>query len=268
MADNIDDTEKFATDSSLLRVIIRSSNSLFGFEASKVGNMIAIPSITYVPGSVDYMPGTITIRDKVHTLIDLRVYTGQPSAQHEIQEFCELMDQRLLDHQNWIQELKTSVEEQREFKLSTDPHKCAFGKWYADFSSDNRIVSHILPKFDAPHRAIHEIAGKVKTLVSRKKVDEAHDLIDKTSKTELEQMVRLFPEIKDAVREAWQRRIAMVLEKEDGNIALDVDEVVAVEHIGKIEPHRHENLKEIGVTRIGRREKTDEIVFLIDSLNL
>ncbi len=268
MYDNINSSEMTEKNGSLLWVIIRSNNSLFGFDAGKVGNMIAIPTITHVPGSIDYMPGTITIRDKIHPLIDLRIYTGQPSAEQEIQEFCDLMDQRLCDHQNWIKELKASVEEEREFKLATDPHKCAFGKWYDTFSSDNRIVNGILPKFDAPHRTIHGIADKVTKLVSEKKIDEAHDLINKTSNAELTQMVRLFSEIKNAVRDARQRRIAMVLEKEDGNIALDIDEVVAVEVIEKVEPNRHENLKSLGVSRIGRRNKTEELVFLVESLDL
>ena len=266
MSEHANATEKVETDGSLLWVIVRSSNNLFGFDSSQIGNMIAIPEITYVPGSVDYMPGTITIRDTVHPLIDLRVYTGQPSARKEIEEFCDLMDQRLRDHQNWIAELKASVDEEREFKLATNPHKCAFGKWYDSYKSDNRIVNGILPKFDAPHRAIHAIAEKVTKLVREDKVDEAHNLIDQTSRVELTQMIHLFAEIKDAVREAWHRRIAMVIEKEDRNIALDVDEVVAVENIGKVEPHRHKSLNDMGVSRIGRREKTDEIVFLVDEL--
>lgn len=268
MRDNINSPEMSQKNSHLLLVIIRCNRSLFGFDAATVGNMIAIPTVTHVPGNIDYMPGTITIRDKIHPLIDLRVFTGQPSAEQEIQDFCELMDQRLCDHQNWIKELKASVEDQREFKLATDPHQCAFGKWYDGYSSDNRIVNSILPKFDAPHRAIHKIADKVKKLISLDKIHDANDLIDKTSKVELVQMVHLFSEIKDAVRESWHRRIAMALEKEEGNIALDIDEVIAVEHIEKVEPYQHKNLNALGISQIGRRNKTDELVFLVDNLAL
>lgn len=257
--------EGTSVEDSVLWVIVRSNNNLLGFDASNVGNMIAIPKITYIPDSIDYMSGTITVRGSIIPLVDLRVYTGQPSGAQEIDSFCALMDQRLSDHRNWIKELKTSVDEEREFNLATNPHMCAFGKWYDDYKSGNRTIDSILAKFDAPHRVIHGIAERVVKFVRDGKAEDAHELIDTTSKNELMLMVGLFSEIKEAVREAGRRRIAMVLETENGTIALDIDEVVAVEHIYNIEDAPKNESSSIGISRIGRRDKDDGLIMLMEN---
>jgi len=266
MAEDIGfDEEIFDDDNSSLWVIVRIKNNLFGFEANIVGNMIALPRITSVPDSEEYMPGTITVRGSVIPLVDFRVYTGQISAIQEIDDFCKLMDQRLGDHQNWIEELKKSVDEKNEFKLATDPHKCAFGKWYDSYKSDDRTITNILAKFDKPHQIIHGIAEKATKLVNENKINDAHKLIDRTSDNELQQMVSLFADIKEAVREVGRRRIAMILELGERQVALDIDEVIAVENINNIEDAPKNKSSSLGITRIGRRDKTDELVLLMEN---
>lgn len=265
MAENYDVEEVYEDENSSLWVIVRIKNNLFGFDATIVGNMIALPKITYVPDSENHMPGTITVRGSVIPLVDFRVYTGKISAIQEIEDFCQLMDQRLSDHQNWIKELKASVNENKEFKLATDPHKCAFGKWYDSYKSDDRTINTILAKFDKPHRIIHGIAEKTTSLVHEDKTDEAHKIIDITEKNELQQMVHLFNDIKEAVREVGRRRIAMILELDDRKVALDIDEVIAVEDINNIEDAPENKMSRLGISRIGRREKNDELVLLMDN---
>lgn len=266
MTKNIEDRKAFEEESSLLWVIVRCSNNILGFDASTVGNMIAIPKVTRIPSSIDYMSGTITIRDSIIPLVDLRIYTGQLSGEQEIDDFCLLMNNRLIDHQSWIKELKASVDEKREFKLATDPHKCAFGKWYDNYKSDDRIINSILARFDAPHKLIHGIAEKVTKFVKEDKINKAHELIDMTSKNELMRMVGLFSDIKEAVREAGRRRIAMVLETKGRTIALDIDEVIAVEHIDNIEDAPKNESSSIGISRIGRRDKDDGLVLLMENV--
>ena len=259
-------TAEVAEDIAALWVIVRCNKNLLGFNANLVGNMIALPKITHVPDCVHYMSGTITVRGAVIPLIDLRVFTGQPSAAQEVEEFCALMDQRLADHENWLRELKASVDEEREFTLTTDPHKCAFGQWYESYHTDDRFVAGILRKFEAPHKQIHGIADKVTHLVTDGKVAEAHQLIDTTSNVELRTMIGLFDDIKKAAHEAGRRRIAMVLELGERTLALDIDEVVAVESISNYEPAPQYDTSHLGISRIGRRDKDDSLVLLMEEL--
>lgn len=266
MTEDIEYEEDVGEENLALWVIVKSGNNLFGFDASIVGNMLVIPEITHIPGEIEYMPGTITVRGSILPFVDLRVYTGQKSAEQEIDEFCQLMDQRLSDHQHWLNELKSSIDENREFTLATDPHKCAFGKWYDKYKSEDRTIKTILAKFDAPHKVIHGIAEKVAKLVHENKVEEAHEIIDRTSKCEMARMVSLFSDIKEAVREVGRRRIAMVLETEKGPIALDIDEVVSVEQISNIEDAPKKQSSSTGISRIGRRAEDDDMVLLMENL--
>ena len=83
--------------------------------------------------------------------MDLRVRLGMIPLKKEIDDLVDLMKQREQDHRKWLEELESSVRQQREFKLATDPHKCAFGKWYDTFTTDNLTLGHALKKFDQPH---------------------------------------------------------------------------------------------------------------------
>ena len=80
-------------------------------------------------------------------------------------------------------------------------------------------------------------------------------------------MVDLFAAIKEAVREVSKRSIAIVMEIESGTIALDIDEVVSVERISKIEDAPKTESSSIGISRIGRRDKNDELVLLMESFD-
>jgi len=164
-----------------LWVIVRSNKNLFGFDANLVGKMIALSKVTHGPAIINYMAGTITVRGAVIPLIDLRVYSGEPSADQEVADFCALMDQR-------------------------------------------------------------------------------------TAAVELEEMVGLFEDIKKASREASRRRITLVLELEDRALALDIDEVVAVGNITKIDVSPQRQTRNIGVSRIERRDKDDALVLLMGEL--
>ena len=85
-----------------------------------------------------------------------------------------------------------SGSERREFKLAIDPHKCAFGKWYDNFETDNRTLSGCLKKCDAPHQEIHGIAIKVKGMEEKEDFDSAYEIINPTKEGERAEMIRLF----------------------------------------------------------------------------
>ena len=88
-----------------------------------------------------------------------------PSLKEENEALCQLMEQRAQDHKRWVQELADSVVQSRRFKLATDPHQCAFGKWYDTYKTDNLLMSSFLKEFDEPHKKIHGMAMTVTEMV-------------------------------------------------------------------------------------------------------
>ncbi|MCP4590019.1 MAG: methyl-accepting chemotaxis protein [bacterium] len=73
--------------------------------------------------------------------------------------------EREIDHLNWVSavgELLTN-DEVSELSVQTDPHKCAFGKWY--YGEGRQQAERLLPELstalaaiDEPHRTLHESA--------------------------------------------------------------------------------------------------------------
>jgi purine-binding chemotaxis protein CheW len=229
--------------------------------------MVVIPKIVSVPQMPDYIRGVVNLRGKVMPVIDLRSRLGMTSLLDEIEDLIDLLNQREQDHKNWLAELESSVRERREFKLATDPHKCAFGRWYDNFTTNNRILAICLKKFDEPHKRIHAIAIEVKKLEETGDFDSAYSIIEHTRQGDLAEMVKLFSEARDLLRES-HREIAMVLEWGEKTMAVAVDSIETVEKLSK------SNIEEMPVTictldnecvvGIGKRDKDDELVQILD----
>jgi purine-binding chemotaxis protein CheW len=117
-------------------VIFRLGQQPFGLSAFDTREMLALPEVTPIPRAPEYIRGVINLRGEVITLVDLRLRLGLPSSKVEKEELIRLLEQREQDHKNWLGELESSVREKRSFHLTTDPHACAFGRWYDNFKTE------------------------------------------------------------------------------------------------------------------------------------
>ena len=248
-------------------VIIRLQNQLFAVSSSCVREMVAMPKTASVPQMPNYIRGVINLRDKVMLVIDLRASMGMTSLLDETEDLINLLNQREQDHIDWLTELESSVKERREFKLATDSHKCAFGKWYDNFTTDNRILASCLKKFDEPHKRIHAIAIEVKNLEETEDFDSVYSIIERTRHGDLAEMIKLFSEARDLLRE-FDREIAMVLEWSEKTMAVAVDSIETVEKLSKSKieemPETIFTLDNECAVGIGKRDKDDELVQILD----
>ncbi len=219
---------------SMPSVIFRAKDILFSIPSTNVESIIQMPDITEIPNSKETVRGIIKYRDSVYNLIDFRKKISLKSLDEELLEFKKMIDQREQDHINWLHELETSVIENRPFKLTTDPHKCAFGKWYDNYKSNNFFISDVLKKFDKPHKTIHGIAKEIEKLKSIGKFEEAHLLIKRTREQELFQMKILFGRIKETVQNHNKERV-ILFHKNNSHIAIAVDNIESVETIKNVE---------------------------------
>lgn len=251
--------------------IVELNRRLFAVAAQDLREMVVMPEIAMIPQAPPYARGVINLRGQVMPLIDLRIRMGMTSAVEESESFCRLMNQRASDHQNWLQELEDSVRERREFKLTTDPHQCAFGRWYDSYRAENPWIAGLLKKFDDPHQRIHQVGLEVQQLAARSQYDQASDLIDANRARVLSVMLKLFGELAALIRET-RRETAIVLTASGKTFAASVDAAVAVEKlvpasVGELPPGT--SVAVGGVVRtFGRRAKNDEIVLIIDTQRL
>jgi chemotaxis signal transduction protein len=248
--------------------IVQLKNQCFALATQDVREMLMIPQIAQVPNMPDYIRGVINLRGRVMPLVDLRKRLGMVSATDEVDAFCRLMTQREQDHRKWLAELEASVQEHREFKLTTDPHKCAFGKWYDTYQSDNAWIGSLLKKFDKPHKKIHSVGQQVVQMVAGGKIDQALQLLAETRSRELSSMIRLFESLRELTREA-QRETAVIFTIGTHLFAGSVDCAVSVE---KLTPESVALLPAGGgashdsfVQRSGRRVKDNALVLILEA---
>lgn len=185
----------------------------------------------------------INLRGTIIPLIDLRVKLGLPSMKMESDALIQSLHDREQDHLNWLRELEACVREHRPFGLAKDPHKCKFGKWYDQFTTEKNqlrmsLQSWItLQRMDEPHKIIHATANEVLKRAGQGDFDGALSLIAARRDRELAALIRLFAELRQVVTE-HHREVAVVLCYGERRLAVSVDMMEAVERIPEenIEP--------------------------------
>ncbi len=248
-------------------VLFRLKDQTFGLPVAQTQEMLVVPQITPVPRAPEYVRGVINLRGRVMPLLDLRQRLNMTSSLQDMEDLVKMLEVREEDHRNWLAELEASVREQRKFRLTTDPHACAFGKWYDAFQTDNLRLGGLLLKFDAPHQRIHAVGKEVEALAAKKDYDAAFALIDRTRETVLARMVNLFQEARETIRKTHQE-IAVVIDQDGRNLALTVDAVDSVEALdqGSLADMSGNfgNLALNLVGKVGRRREGGAMVLLLE----
>jgi purine-binding chemotaxis protein CheW len=248
-------------------VIVQIYHQKAALHSSIVRELVIQPDVTPVPRMPDYIRGVMNWRGKIIPNIDLRLRLGMPSARAEMDELVSLINARKADHVAWMKELYRSVEEHRPFTLTTDPHACAFGRWYDSYKTNNLIVAGLLRKMDAPHKAIHAIAERVEALKAEGKFEEAKRLVDSCRDTTLSRLLELFTSFEEAIHNS-HRPVAIIVNTCGTLAALTVDLVESVETIdpAAIQPFEEQGVESYSqlIRFVAQRSKGAGLVGLID----
>lgn len=197
-------------------VLTRLSGKLYAIPAIHVAEMIELPLLRELPRMPAHVRGAFILRKQSILALDLRALFGMESLHSENDAFRAMLKDREQDHRNWLEELGASVREGRSFGLTTDPHACAFGRWYDGYESENVLISSHLTKFDEPHKRIHALAKEVEALVQGGDRDAALERIERARSTDLNRMIELFAQF-DRLLEDTRREIVIVLGTQYGN---------------------------------------------------
>lgn len=217
-------------------VLLNLNNITYAISCESVLSLNQLPEVTSIPVAPLEIRGVINFRGKIIQLVDTRKILNIKTVMAEINEFDDLMNQRCQDHLNWIKNLEKTVIEDNTFTLQTNPHKCAFGKWYDSYNSKNTDLMFVstFAKFDKPHQAIHQIGVTAEGLIKSGNKKAAIELIESTKNTELKQMLHLFDDLKEAYKSS-RKEIVVVIGSEDVCIGLSVDQITAIEHLYEID---------------------------------
>jgi len=217
-------------------VLLSIADNVYAISCESVISLMQLGPVIPVPKVPEEIRGVVKFREQVISLVDMRKVLNLKPLEAEIQEFYDLMDVRKQDHINWITTLEKSVQDKTKFTLTTDPHACAFGKWYDSYKSKNTNImfSVTFARFDTPHKAIHQIGVEVNKLIEKNDYEAASEIIEATKDAEFKQMMHLFDELKESYRES-KREISLILGDGKNNLCISVDEIVAIEYLTEID---------------------------------
>lgn len=205
-------------------LVIQIGDTHYAIKLEPIREIVIIPKITPIPDAPDFVRGVIKLRNNIITLIDTRKRLGFSSLEELDKEMIAMLKQREQEHIDWVQALTSSIERDSDFTLTTDPHACAFGKWYDNYRTDNIGLSVYLKQFDLPHKRIHALANKVIQERQINGAETAKKMIEDTRNSDLKQILELFGGVHDAIRES-HRELAIVIESINGQIAISADNV-------------------------------------------
>lgn len=210
-------------------VVVRLRQELFGFPIQEVREMVRAQPTAKVPGSPAFMRGVMNLRGSILPVVDLRLLLGMGSAKAELEALLQMLDDRRRDHESWLAELERCARTGDEFLKATDPHKCAFGRWYDGFTTDHVALKSELQRLDAPHKDLHATAVVVLALARRGDNRAAMALIEEKRAGAFSALLRGLEEVKRTLRED-ERELVVVVE------AAGVRAGVAVDGIESVEP--------------------------------
>ena len=254
-----------------LWLTIKLDTQLYALDSSYVESISQLEETIHVlPESTEIKPGIVHARGHVVPLVNMRAALGLKTLEKEQEAFADMLEQRKNDHIHWVQELERCLDEDDTFKLATDPHKCAFGKWYDTYHTENQVLSFHLRKIDEPHKRLHETAHLAfecprecddcerERCLREELKDDAHIYKDI--------VVKLLDEAKTLLLDSSRGMYIVVRNKENAPLGLLIDEVLAVEtiKIKELPPSCTTGFGPQLLSHIGERENSDDILLVLD----
>jgi len=217
-------------------LVVMVAKQLYGLPSYHLVQIIDSPKVTVLPHMDGHVRGTIPFHGEVIVLYDMRKALGLPSLADEIATIIRSLADRKQDHIDWIKKLKDEVYHDKEITVQTDPHKCAFGRWYDHFATDSVVLEGYLSRFDAPHKKIHDLAVKAQGLMRAGRKQEARDLIHDAERSELRSLLKLFDNAETYFR-SFTYEYAVVLEHAGRKFAITAD---SVRSFGQLDEINHQ----------------------------
>lgn len=254
-------------------IVFKANDGLYCVNSRDVMTIMQMPPSRPLPGSPPCITGMFTYRDNVYQILDLRLAFGMDSLRQESQSFTGMIDQRKEDHVHWVNELEKSAETGAPFCLATDPHQCAFGKWYDNFRTQSSSVRFVLDKIAEPHRKLHEAA--LHMIDCQQNCDECSraeclkDIMHRARQQYMPEILSLLDQTKEIFLSNVYREMVLILSGEK-RVGVLVDEVLTVEHLEPL--NDDQSLAMFGqnshLSGVWQRAGSDKLIFEIDPHSL
>ena len=223
-------------------IVFSILGQLYGIDIESVKRILPAQPLTHMPDEDAHIEGMFEYEDKVLKVLSFRQMIGQVSYTKELEGmFPDLMCQ----HKEWIDALKTSVQDGVPFSKTTDPHACHLGKWIDSFHPDNQEVTEIMKALNFHHQRLHLSAVDVLAKRETSK-EEACAWIEKNVEEIYASTLSYLQKIADKSAEVAVdlQRCLIINDKHNEAFGVNIDDVDGIIHVEdeklfKTEPSQH-----------------------------
>lgn len=209
-------------------IIFSVGSNRYALNIENIQRIIQSTELTNIPNSHSFLDGMMSYEDGVIKVLNFRKLIGLIGYDTELRELFKKLK---IDHINWIEELKSSVNSGTEFTKTTNPHKCELGVWLNNFNSYDEKVSLALKNLIQNHKLLHE-HGAYALEVSEYDIDKAKEIFNtsissiyKNTIKDIDDFIDKF----DIVANSLQKLI--IYEKSNISFAIKVDSIEDIVHI-------------------------------------
>lgn len=196
-------------------LVVIINNNKYALELDKVNEIVVLNETKIFPDMGEFDRGIIKLRNQVVRVVDLRKKFRFPTFEDQDYELIETLLATKQEHENWANNLVESIENNKEFKLTTNPHQCEFGKWYDNYKTNNLGLKNYLIEFDMPHKRLHNSA---RIALKAENKEKARKVIEEKTLPELEKLKALFEGIGEALKSSHREVAVIFNEKIDGKL--------------------------------------------------
>jgi purine-binding chemotaxis protein CheW len=129
----------------------------FAIDVEHIIEILRPKDITEIPEVSSYILGVMNIRGHIGTVVSLRKMMQYKEMSEELQEFIAEIK---AGHTAWVKELEESVNQEKDFTKTLDPHACALGIWLDDILTclkcDDTFMDKIKREINPHHKQLHE----------------------------------------------------------------------------------------------------------------
>lgn len=255
-------------------IIFKLGDTVYCVNSQYVDSILSLPEYESVPSAPSNIVGVFPYRGQMIQILDLRIMLGMTSLSCECSNFQQMISARKQDHINWVNELERTTNSGEAFTLTNNPHKCALGKWYDTFSSDNKAVMFYLKKMEEPHCKLHatidQIEGTKRIPNEEQRAKQQKAILYNARNEFMPKVLQALEKAADAYQTALTQEIILVLMKGEHKIGLMIDQVLAVENfISSNVQHAFQSIqKSPYILGIGKSEKMEEDILEINAPNI
>ncbi len=204
-----------------------AGNELFGVDIAHVLSVSQeLTGLHRTPLRTRGLLGVVEYRDTPVAVYNFAQLLGMRSGVEEKEALIETLTAREQDHIDWVDALEKSLREDVPFTKARDPNQCAFGKWYAQFTTRDANLAEILERLDAPHRRIHSLADRLLAMRDEGRREEALAELEVERATTLTTLRKNLAHARNQVKESMRPVVLnLTVDGRTPLLGLQIDEV-------------------------------------------